>query len=75
MRNTSLAGDGLTKYGNLEREVMLPDKEILLTNKIKSEVKSSIMLTLSLRPPSRNLLINALNRRRLRVKPTMTKES
>jgi hypothetical protein len=33
------------------------------------------MLTLSLRPPSRNSLINAPNRRGLRVKSVMTKES
>jgi hypothetical protein len=33
------------------------------------------MLILSLRPQSRNPLINALNRRGLRVKPAMTKES
>jgi hypothetical protein len=35
----------------------------------------AVMLTLSLRSPSRNPLINALNKRGLRVKPAMTKES
>jgi hypothetical protein len=33
------------------------------------------MLTLSLRSPIRNPLINALNKKGLRVKPTMTKKS
>jgi hypothetical protein len=36
---------------------------------------SIVMLTLSLRPPRRNPLINALNKRGLRVKPAVTKES
>jgi hypothetical protein len=44
-------------------------------NEQEKQKKTSVMLTLPLRPPSRNLLINALNRRGLRAKPTMTKES
>jgi hypothetical protein len=38
-------------------------------------IPGSVINSLSLRPPSRNPLINAFNRRGLRVKPAMTKES